>query len=176
MRYLLDSGADVRYWCEDDGTRPLHQAALVGDTDILEVLLRAGANIDDEDREGATALHYAARRDVVITLIAAGADVDHEDRAGKTPGYRAHERSDVDVVEVLLNNHADPTKIPFSIGNGDNGRNSRQSMLKQHEDLDRMPAWTKACLSISSMTNNLPNSESYNTGPERKLFIGIVSI
>ena len=48
MRYLLKSGADVRYRCEEDGTTPLHQAALLSDTTILEDLLAAGANVDDE--------------------------------------------------------------------------------------------------------------------------------
>lgn len=77
-------------------------------------MLEAGAGVDDEDREGATALHYAARSEVVVALIMAGADVDHEDHAGRTPGRRARERSDMAVVQVLLNNHADPSKIKIT--------------------------------------------------------------
>ena len=182
VKFLLKSGADIQYRCEEAQTTPLHQAALAGNTDILDLLLEAGSSVDDEDREGATALHYAARRDVVISLIAAGADVDYEDSAGRTPGCRAHERSDIGVVDVLLNNHADPTKIPTMIGNGHNGRTSRQSsqnieqgMLTQHEELYQMPDRTTAGLGMLLMTDNLPNLGFGNTGPERKLVIGIVS-
>jgi ankyrin repeat protein len=122
VRYLLKSGADFTYRCEEENvTTPLHQAALSGNRDILEALLEAGANVDNEDRDGATALHYAGRSDVVAALITAGADVDHEDRAGRPPGRRAYERSDMSVVQVLLDSHTDPSKIPYTIENRDEG-------------------------------------------------------
>ena len=126
MRYLLKSGADLTYRYEEDGTTPLHQAALVGDVDIVKVLLQAGASVDDEDREGATALHYATERQVVAALITASADVDHEDHACRTPGRRARERSDMLVVDELPHNHADPSKTYLTIEDGDDSRPTMQ--------------------------------------------------
>lgn len=182
MRYLLKSGADLTYRCEEDGTTPLHQAALLGDTDVLEALLAAGASVDDEDREGATALHYAAQSMVVVILVMAGADVDHEDHAGRTPGCRARERSNMGVMKVLLDRHADPSKIHFTIGDGDdNGLTTQgspdigQARLRQHSESKLALAQTAAHLITPSTSDDLSNTNHNNAGPERKLVIGIVS-
>lgn len=182
VKYLLKSGADFTYRCEEDGTTPLHQAALVGDIDILQVLLQAGASVDDEDREGATALHYAAKRRIVAALIVAGADVDHEDHAGKTPGRRAHERSDRIVVCELLYNHADPSKIYFTIGDGDDGglvmqdsQNIEQAALERQNELEQSHTRTAATLITPSTTEDPSETNLGNASPERRLLIGIVS-
>lgn len=182
MRYLLKSGANLTFRCEEHGTTPLHQAALVGDTDVLEALLAAGASVDDEDREGATALHYAAQSMVVVILVMAGADVDHEDRAGRTPGRRACERSNMDVVKVLLDAHADPSKIHFTIEDGDdNGpttqgrQNIEQARLRQHSEPKLAHVQTAAHSITPSTTDGPSNTNLNNAGPERKLVIGIVS-
>lgn len=181
MRYLLKSGADLTYRYEEDGTTPLHQAALVGDIDILQVLLQAGASVDDEDRAGATALHYAAKRQIVAALIIAGADVDHEDHAGRTPGRRARERSDMLVVDELLYNHADPSKINLTIGGGDDagpatqsGQNIRPTALEQQSELEQAHTPTAATSITPSMTDGSSKMNLRNASQERKLFIGIV--
>lgn len=182
MKYLLKSGADLTYRYEEDGTTPLHQAALLGDIDILQALLQAGASVDDEDRAGATALHYAAKRQVVAALITAGADVDHEDHAGRTPGRRARERSDELVVHELLYNHADPSKINLTIGDGDaggpatqSGQNIQPAALEQQSELEQAHAATATTLTTPSMTNDPSKTNLRNASQERKLFIGIVS-
>lgn len=182
MKYLLKSGADFTWRCEEDGTTSLHQAALMRDTEILEALLEAGASVDDEDSEGATALHYAAKSCVVAALIAAGADVDHEDRAGRTPGRRARERSDMVVVQVLLSNHADPSKIHLMIGDGEVGRtvmqssqNIEEAALEQQNEVEQAQTPTAATLITPSTTDSPSKRTVSKTDSERKLFIGIVS-
>lgn len=179
---MLKSRADFTYRCEEDGTTPLHQAALVGDRDILQVLLQAGASVDDEDREGATALHYAAERQVVATLITAGADVYHEDHVGRTPGRRARERSYMLVVHELLYNHADSSKMNFTVGDGDDGgpatqsgQNIQQAALKQQSELEQAHTPIAANSLASSMTVDPSKTNPRNASQERKLFIGIVS-
>lgn len=181
MRYLLKFGADFTYRCEGDGTTPLHQAALLGDIDILQVLLQAGASVDDEDREGATALHYAGKRQIVAALITAGADVDHEDHAGMTPGRRARERSDMDAVQELLCNHADSSKINLTIGDGDSSGpmmqsswNIEQAALEQQSELEQAHTAT-AATSTPSAADSPSKIKLGNASPERRLLIGIVS-
>ena len=171
MRYLLKSGADARYRCEEDGTTPLHQAALLSDTTILEDLLAAGASVDDEDGEGATAMHYASQSMAVVTLVIAGADVDHEDHAGRTPGCRARERSNMGVVKQLLENHADLSKIQLTIGDGDD-----RGLVKQaSQKLEQAHASTAAKLITPSATVGSSQTNLCNANAERKLIIGIVS-
>lgn len=67
---LLGAGADLPY-------TPLHVAIEHGAWTIVEPLLRAGANPDEQDVDGETLLLEAARNaipDVVEILLAAGAD------------------------------------------------------------------------------------------------------
>ena len=54
----------------------------------MKVLLAGGADLDFQNRRGATPLHRAAQRGkrcIAPLLLAAGADPHVTDRAGKTP-------------------------------------------------------------------------------------------
>lgn len=42
-----------------DGKLPLHVAAVKGHTDIIQVLLDAGADVNAADSDGDVAIHYA---------------------------------------------------------------------------------------------------------------------
>lgn len=58
------------------GRTPLHTAALLGDYRAIKLLLLHGANIEATDKDGYTALHYAASRRsprAAIALLDAGA-------------------------------------------------------------------------------------------------------
>ena len=68
--------------------KSLIQAASNGDTQAVELLIEAGANIDQADEDGKTPLYWAARNgqtQVVKLLIEAGANIDQADKDGETP-------------------------------------------------------------------------------------------
>lgn len=68
--------------------QPLHRASQRGDAAMVDLLLRAGAQVDARGAGGATALHYAVCGDHVQTaacLLTAGADPRAVDAAGETP-------------------------------------------------------------------------------------------
>lgn len=77
VRTLLRGGADVNA-AQGDGMTALHWAAEIGDAELAEMVLYAGANLGAVTRLGDyTALHLASkggRDEVVETLLAAGAD------------------------------------------------------------------------------------------------------
>jgi ankyrin repeat protein len=85
---LLDHGAKVNVR-NSYGSAPLHDAALGGQREIIEMLLDRGAELDARDEEsGATPLYNAAswgKLEVVRLLIEKGADVNARNKAGKTP-------------------------------------------------------------------------------------------
>ena len=62
-----------------EGTAPVHEASLNGDTECLELLLQYGANVELLDSQGHTPLEYAVyagQFDCAQFLLNAGANVD----------------------------------------------------------------------------------------------------
>ena len=73
---------------EERGATVLHMAALRNrNPEIVEALVRAGADLEARDRRGRTALHVAAMRNGIVfeRLLDLGADPAALDDEGKTP-------------------------------------------------------------------------------------------
>jgi ankyrin repeat protein len=80
------------------GETPLHWMAILGDNKEIDLLVRAGCDLNAADRDGNTALHAAVsvRHSTAVTaLLKAGADVGKRNNADQTPldaakldGYR----------------------------------------------------------------------------------------
>lgn len=75
---------------------PLHWAVVAHHTDVVNVLLAGGADVNAVDRFGYSPLLYAATIDfgdaeTAATLLQAGADPKVKDKQGKTPLSQASE-------------------------------------------------------------------------------------
>jgi ankyrin repeat protein len=83
----------------------LMNAASCKKWDVVNLLLRRGANAKLLDIYKWNALHYAALRgasvDIIQTLIAAGADPETKDKYGKTPADIAREEDYVVIAEFI---------------------------------------------------------------------------
>lgn len=88
------------------GLSPLFVAAVAGHTDITQILLAKGADVNGKDfRFGLTALMAAAsagQTDNVKALLAAGADANAKAADGKTALAFAKERGDTIIIELLM--------------------------------------------------------------------------
>jgi ankyrin repeat protein len=107
VQTLLDAESDPNAVLSD-GSMPLVVAARVGDTGLVERLLRRGALL--AAAEGWTALHWAAsagRDAAVAVLLDAGLEVNARDVMGNTPLLVAADEGHVGVVRVLLERGAD---------------------------------------------------------------------
>ncbi|KAL3419921.1 ankyrin repeat protein [Phlyctema vagabunda] len=111
VKILLGYGADVDaaaigYY----GSTALQRAAKLGELEILQCLLQAGADVNAPPAEyGNTALTAAASEgyhDVVKILLKAGADVNDK-RGGRTALEGAVERGDLEMVQILVAAGAD---------------------------------------------------------------------
>ena len=90
---------------------PLIEAVRAADRDRVRRLVAEGVDVDAPQGDGATALHWAAHRDLVDVaglLAGAGADVDAADDHGVTPLALACLNASVAMVDLLLAAGADP--------------------------------------------------------------------
>src|SRR5688572_30546936 len=101
-KLLLASGADCRAARNHRKSQPLHYASdgylesaswdAKRQVRMIEVLLKAGADIHARDKNGATPLHRAVRTrcaDAVNLLLIAGSDVTLRNKPGSTPFHLA---------------------------------------------------------------------------------------
>ncbi len=95
------------------GSSPLLFAARQGDIETAQVLIEAGADVDDQAASGTSALVVAAHSGhgpLGLYLLKQGANPNAAD-AGYTPLHAAVRRSPAQLVEALLADGANPNKL-----------------------------------------------------------------
>ena len=104
LKTLLNAGANPNLKSSSDyGWTPLMQAAELSQVDMAGILLTAGADVNETNNIGQTALHLAGNAEVVQLLLAAGADRITRDANGMTPADMANWSHRFDVLAVLTN-------------------------------------------------------------------------
>ena len=106
VRLLLSRGVDVDGKEGDvSNETALHVAAHFGHQHIVEILLQAGALVDDLDLQGQTPLHAAAssgQEAIARMLLMQGARLNCVDNAGDTPLHCAARYGRLEVVRLLI--------------------------------------------------------------------------
>ena len=99
---------------------PVADAAMRGDVETVRALLRNGADVNEAQGDGMTALHWAARNDdgeLAGVLIYAGANLDAGTRIGRyTPLHVAAREGNRKVVDVLLGAGSSPEAVTTNSG------------------------------------------------------------
>lgn len=107
---ILDTG-DVPIDVPDKyGFTGLMQASQKGYTDIMEILIRHGADVNAKNDSGKTALMlacFAGQFDAVKLLRSHGARYDDYDRGGSTPIHWAVDGGNVRLIEWIVKDGAD---------------------------------------------------------------------
>lgn len=116
FKFLLDSGASIELK-DSEGIDVLHRAVMNNKTNILELLLKNGANANGAfpDSNGYykenTLLHIAAIKnyaEAANVLIQYNADIEAKNKTGKTPLHSASEKNSLEVAKVLCDNGSNP--------------------------------------------------------------------
>jgi ankyrin repeat protein len=102
--FLVERGAEVEVAAIHCLRTPFHEAAWNDSRPLIELFLKQGANINAQDGEGETALHYAARENqkILQDLLDNGADLEVETHRGETPLYWAAEVEQREATETLV--------------------------------------------------------------------------
>ncbi|MEG4107510.1 ankyrin repeat domain-containing protein [Microcoleus sp. S13_C5] len=118
---LLSAGAKINIKEENarngKGTTLLHNAVKIGFKELVQQLIKDGANVAILDWEKRTPLHLAVDRgyqDIAELLIANGARVNARNANGQTPLYRAIAIGHNEIAALLINNGTDVNNIDGS--------------------------------------------------------------
>ena len=112
---LIERGADVNGCYNNEspqnGRTPLMIASRYGQLDAMTFLIKQGANVNLQDKEGETALHYAVDGsdvscEVLSCLIENGANFDAFSNSGCTPLMKAIHNQLIQVVTYLIEHGA----------------------------------------------------------------------
>ncbi|MEG4057047.1 MULTISPECIES: ankyrin repeat domain-containing protein [unclassified Microcoleus] len=106
-KILLAAGAKINIK-EDNAqngksTALLHNAAQIGFKELVQHLIKDGANVAIRDDARRTPLHYATTKEVAALLML---DVNARDKSGNTPLHLAVDRGSQDIAELLIANGA----------------------------------------------------------------------
>ena len=111
LREALDAGADVNA-ADNWGSTPLHALISGGSnnkTELINILIEAGAKVDAVDYINRTALFHAIAGENtgdIQTLLQAGANVNARDEYGDTPLREAIRKRDTSLLKLLLEHGA----------------------------------------------------------------------
>ncbi|MBE9118938.1 ankyrin repeat domain-containing protein [Lusitaniella coriacea LEGE 07157] len=108
IRTLLALGANPNILAEDDGWTPLMEAAQAGYADVVNLLIEAGAELEN-CIEDMTPLMLAADSNalkVAEISIEAGANVNVKNRDGRTALFFAQQGGHTEIIQLLLDSGA----------------------------------------------------------------------
>jgi len=109
LQKFLDLGGNVNSIDECKRTA-LHRACLYGAMDCVQILVRAKAKLNLQDKLGDTALHWACRGgdlQIVKLLVDSGARINAKDKLYSTPMHVAVRVGVQEIVEFLADHGAD---------------------------------------------------------------------
>jgi ankyrin repeat protein len=113
VELLVKMGADVMSTAQNTQLVPLEEAAACGDLLTVQLLLDSGADPNYRDRDGWSAIHWAAEQgylDIVRLLLGHRANVNAASSYGTAPLHCAANGGHDKIVSELLQHGADPLK------------------------------------------------------------------
>ena len=122
-------------WRGDTG---LHEACRAGQTDIADLLIQLGADINIKNDDGDTGLHAACRagqKDIADLLIQLGADVNIKSNDHHTPLYCAYQSSSPSLVSLLVKSGSEVSRVLQTVVQGD--ADALRTLIQQGADVNQ---------------------------------------
>ena len=107
----LKNGGDPN-WTDEWGKSLLHSAAMYNNTEAIEILIKAGANIEARDKDGCTPFFWPTKAEPILALHAHGADIHAWNNDGNQPLHFTTTGGHTEAVCTLLALGADMYSCP----------------------------------------------------------------
>ncbi|SFJ75113.1 ankyrin repeat domain-containing protein [Thermoflavimicrobium dichotomicum] len=139
----------------DWGKTPLMVHTLHNRQEMIQYLIQQGADLNAQDEDGNTALHYAISKrakQIAEILLKAGANPNIQNEKGETPLYIAVSANNKELVDLLLFYGADP-KI-----------RSKKGKLPMHAGKEHSPLFSELKEKLEQMPDPypaVPNAKPY---------------
>jgi len=142
---------------------PLVQAIQSNNYEVVDFLIKKGANVNREHQKKQTPLHFAAEAEdprILRRLIEAGAIVNKSDEAGSTPLHRATRKKEN--IEILLAHGANinavtargQTPLMVAVNNPICSREIVQTLLARKPNIDTKDSSGQTALIIAAQKTN----------------------
>jgi len=121
VKRLIEKGANVNFEndYEESLSTPLTASVNQGNIDIIKLLIKNDVDINTQEEDGSSALHYAVQSgntNVIKLLIDNNISLNLKDKDGETPIFIAMERGLVKTTNLLIEKGAEI----FSVENKEN--------------------------------------------------------
>ncbi len=170
VNYLLKKGSDVNY-VDSHGANVITYAAEVGNKNIAvyEALVKAGANINTKNEDGATLMMLSIANDTDLKLAdyftSKGMSIKDKDKYGRTVADYAAKLGNIEIIEKLVAKGVKPTDQALFFAT--QGSREKQNGLEVYQSLiEKYKLNPKAThpngASILNFLNRRPNAEIIN--------------
>jgi ankyrin repeat protein len=150
------------------GRTELIRAAEDSETDIVEMLLNEGANIEAKDNEGLTALIYAAGNgdtETTTLLIDKGANIEAKDNCGATSLMWAASKNNAETVKLLIDKGAnieakgngDGTAVIYAAEGG--STEAAELLLDKGADIEAKDEFGRTALILTALAGHTKTAE-----------------
>ena len=166
VEFLVRAGVDVSFYDKELEVTALHRVSLNGNKKFLEILMKAGANVNARDSLGGTALSHASKQGhhkCLKYLIDSGAQVNQADFFGYTALLHAANCGHDKCVKVLIHAGAD-----VNIAD-ENGRTHLiRAVWRDHNKCTKLLLEAGADVNIADKYGNTPLLTAANYSKEIK--------
>ena len=103
--FITRAPKNLRETSDAEGSKPIHVAVEMATTQLTDILISAGVNLESKNNHGQTPLHRAVIRNArgsFDSLIRRGANVVAQDARAMTPLHWAAKTGHVDMIQTLL--------------------------------------------------------------------------